>query len=133
MSSSRDNVFGTNVSQLYASQAITGSEVSTSINMNSNAAVKFIIDALAVGTDIIMKLQESVDNSVWTDVDASEVVSDQALIAGRLTIPATGGDNTSNQMGYVGFKQYARTFVVSGGGTIGVIGVVDVEIYEDVN
>lgn len=129
----RDIVFGTNVSQLYASQAVTGSEVSSSINMSDNTAVKFIIDALAVGTDLILKLQESVDDSVWTDVDASEVVSDQALIVGRLTIPATGGDNTSNQMGYVGFQQYSRVFVVSGGATIGVIGEVAPNIYEDVN
>ena len=129
----RDIVFGTNVSQLYASQAVTGSEVSSSINMSDNTAVKFIIDALAVGTDLILKLQESVDDSAWTDVDASEVVSDQALIAGRLTIPATGGDNTSNQMGYVGFQQYSRVFVVSGGATIGVIGEVAPNIYEDVN
>ena len=105
MGTRRDNVFGSNVSQVYASQAVTGSEVSSSINMNANTAVKFIIAAMAVGTDLILKLQESVDDSVWTDVDASEVVSDQLLIAGRLTIPATGGDNTDNQMGYVGFQQ----------------------------
>ena len=129
----RDLVFGTNVSQLYASQAITGSEASSSANKSDNTAVKFIIDALAVTTDIILKLQESVDDSVWTDVDASEVVSDSALIAGQLTIPATGGDNTSSQMGYVGFEQYSRVFVVSGGGVIGVIGEVAPNFYEDVN
>lgn len=129
----RDLVFGTNVSQLYASQVVSGAEVSSSANKSSNTAVKFIIDALAVGTDIILKLQESVDDSVWTDVDASEVVSDSLLIAGRLTIPATGGDNTSTQMGYVGCQQYSRVNVVSGAGTIGVIGEVAPNFYEDVN
>lgn len=129
----RDNVFCSAVAQVYASQVVSGSEVSSSVDMDGNSAVKFIVDALAVGTDVIIKLQESVDDSVWTDVDASEVVSDSALSSGQLTIPAIGGDNTSSQIGYVGFKQYARFSVVSGAGTIGGIAETAPDFYEDVN
>ena len=129
MADRRDLVFGSGVEQVQASTAVTGGENSSSVNMSDNYAVKFIINADDVGTDLVIKLQESVDDSVWTDVDASEVVSDQALTSGQLTIPATGGDNTANQIGYVGFKQYVRYNVVSGAGTISGVGETSVNIY----
>lgn len=129
----RDLVFGTGVEQVQASTVVSGSEVSSSVNMDANYGVKFIINADAVGTDVIIKLQESVDDSVWTDVDASEVVSNSALSSGQLTILATGGDNTASQLGYVGFQQYARYFVVSGAGTISGVGEVASDIYQDLN
>ena len=129
--SRRDSVFGTNVALSLASAAVSGSEVTAAVDMDGASAPKFTILSAAVGTDIIIKVQESVDNSVWTDVDASEVVSDDALLAGQLTIPATGGDNDAFQLGYVGFKQFVRLFVVSGAGTIGITSQQDPDIYQE--
>ena len=127
--SRRDSVFGTNVALSLASAVISGSETSASVNADASHAPKFVFLTAAVGTDIIIKLQESVDDSVWTDVDATEVVSDSFLTAGQLTIPATGGDNTATQLGYVGCKQYSRFFIVSGAGTLGATSQVDPDFY----
>ena len=129
--SRRDSVFGTNVALSLASAVISGGEVSASVSVDASQAPKFVILTAAVGTDIIIKLQESVDDSVWTDVDATEVVSDSLLAAGQLTITAAGGDNGAFQLGYVGFKQYSRVNIVSGAGTLGITSQVDPDIYQE--
>ena len=129
--SRRDSVFGTSVLLSLASAVISGSETSAAVNLDGFSAPKFVILAAAVGTDTIIKLEESADNSVWADVDASEVVSDSVLSAGQLTILATGGDNLAYQLGYVGFKQYVRFNIVSGAATLGATSQADPDIYQE--
>jgi len=127
----RDLVFGTNVIQVLGETAASGGENTASVNMENKYGVKFILAAGTVTTDLIVKLQESVDDTVWTDVDHSEVVGNGPGLdrdTGLLTIAVADSD-TSKQLGYAGFKQYVRASVVSGAGAIASSAEVAQDIY----
>jgi hypothetical protein len=113
----KDLIFGLSVAESMPSTAVTGGEFGTGIDSLNTYASKHIVLAGAVGTDLIIKLQESSDDSVYTDVPATQMIGG----VNSVTILATGGDNTAVQLGGFNLSRYSRIAVVSGAGTISAV------------
>ena len=69
-------------------------------------------------TAILVKLQDSPDNSAWTDVVAGEVTGADSTSVNYVTFSATD-DNSAHQLGYLGLQRYTRIAVISGAGSMG--------------
>ena len=74
------------------------------------ALVKFDVGAVTDGTHV-PKIQESDDNSVFTDVAASDLSGSLANLA----------SNTPQKQGYIGRKRYIRAVITTSGATTGAI------------
>jgi hypothetical protein len=119
--SRHDLVFGVSVAESYPETTVSGSETGTTLDGKGKIAVKHVIHAHAVTTDILVKLQDSPDDSTFTDVVASEVTGADSTSVNYVTIAATGGDNTAAQLGYLGLQRYTRIAVISGAGSMGAV------------
>lgn len=87
------------------------------------ALVMMVVGTITDGTHT-PKLQESSDNSTFTDVAASDLVGSFSNLA----------SNTPQRVGYIGSKRYVRVVVtVSGATTGGVYGAVIVRGMAHVN
>ncbi|MCM8527307.1 MAG: hypothetical protein NE327_12375 [Lentisphaeraceae bacterium] len=113
----KDSVFGTVLSESYPTTTVSGDETGTALDHTGSYKQRHICHAGAVSTDIIVKLQDSPDNSTWTDVVDAEVVGADTGV-NTITFAATGGDNTAKQLGYLGNQRYSRIYVVSGAGAL---------------
>ena len=103
---------------LASADHVAVAQTSTGLDLKGYNSVAFIIEVGTItGGSVTPKLQESSDNSTWTDVDALEVV-------GTLSALAT---NTNQKVSYNGIKRYVRvaTTIVATvtAATYGVIGV----------
>lgn len=116
-----DLVFGISVAESYPETTVSGSETGVTTDSNGKFAVKHVIHANAVTTNILVKLADSPDGSTWTDVVAAEVTGADSTSVNYVTIAATGGDNTAAQLGYLGLQRYTRIVVISGAGSIGAV------------
>lgn len=85
---------------------VTTTQAGTTIDLKDRRGALFILDShtLASGT-FTFKLQESDDNSTWSDVDASYVDAATNSIAFADT-----EDNTTKQISYHGLERYVRCF-----------------------
>jgi hypothetical protein len=81
------------------------------------AAVLATVGAWTDGTHTL-KLQESSDNSTWTDVAAID-------LAGAFTpVSSAAGQNASQKVSYIGNRRYIRAVLTVAGATTGaVVGV----------
>lgn len=112
-----------NVTNALNTAAITSNTTTsgTGVDLKGYQAVMFVIKSgtLTDGAYAI-NVQESDDNSTYTDATAADIVGTEPSFA--LT-----DDNTAKKVGYVGDKRYARIQVVStsvtSGGTIGAVAV----------
>lgn len=112
-----DLIFGTSVAESMPTTAVTGGEFGLGVSSLQTYASKHIVLAGAVGTDLVLKLQESADDITYTDVPGTQMIGQ----VNSFTILATGGDNTAIQMGAFDLQLYSRVAVVSGAGTISAI------------
>lgn len=96
-------------------QAVTGAVNGTGVDLQGFGGATVLVDTGTItGTSptITPKIQESDDNSTFTDVAAAD------LLGGAL--PATIGtaeDDTLYKRGYLGTKRYLRGIVSAVGGT----------------
>lgn len=91
-------VFATSVAPLLRTTTISGTGVDLA-NAGGNA-VFFQVGALTDGTHT-PKLQESSDNSTYTDVAAADQVGTLAALAA----------NTNQKVSYIGSKRYIRAVI----------------------
>jgi len=115
--SRKDLIFGTYVAESLVETTVSGGEFGNGIDSLNTFNGKHIVLAGAVGTDIVLKLQESVDDSVYTDVAVTQMIGG----VNSFTILATGGDNTAIQIGGFDLQRYSRIAVVSGAGDISAV------------
>ena len=80
----------------------------------NGASVQFTVGAWTDGS-LACKIQDSPDNSVWTDVVASQTIGGAAG-ANLQTIAAA---NTVKEIGYMGSKRYLRGVITQSGATTG--------------
>ena len=117
MSNRRDSIFGTAVEESLVETTVSGGEFGNGIDLLRTYASKHIVQAGAVTTDVILKLQESVDDATYTDVAVTQMVGG----VNSFTILATGGDNSVIQVGGFNLQRYSRIAIVSGAGAISAI------------
>lgn len=79
----------------------------------NGASVLFHSGALTDGS-VACKVQESDDNSAWSDAAATDIVGGTNL----QTLAATD-DNTVKELGYIGKKRYIRGVMTQSGATTG--------------
>jgi hypothetical protein len=104
----KDLIFGTSIVESFAAGTTTGN--GTAVDLNGSYAAKHVVSCDAFTADITLKLQDSPDNSVWTDVAASKMIGG----ANSLVFTATGKD----QIGGFDLQRYQRLVYVSGTGTV---------------
>src|SRR3954453_22608814 len=97
----RDIVSNFGVSQAVAPAVLTATNTSAGIDLNGfNAAAVVINTGALVGAAVFVpKLQESDDNSTFTDVVAADLVG---------TFPAQLAATSIIKVGYIGNKRYVR-------------------------
>lgn len=106
----RDLVHNIGVVQSIAPADIVASTDGASIDLLGFDSVAFVATTgvrTASGA-FTMKLQESDDNTTFTDVDADHY---QAPVSGNLAA------NSTAKVGYRGFKRYVRPVLTKGSGT----------------
>lgn len=102
---------------------------------NSGNAAHELVVLLDVGawTDGVhtFHLEDSPDNSVWTDVVAADVIAGDGLsglasvaVAGQIVVDGAPDDAAQYLFGYMGTARYVRLSVVSTGVTVGLAGVI---------
>ena len=109
-----DSVFGSEVSQALVQTTVAGGETGDSIDLGADSgkyAGKIVALAGTLTTTVVLSLEESSDNSVWTAVAAVDVVGGVATVSILDT-----ADNTAAQIGYIGRQRYFRLAVDSGAG-----------------
>ncbi len=116
----KDLIFGTSVAESMPQTTVAGGEFGNGIDLLNTYANKHTVLAGAITTDVVLKLQESSDDSTYTDVPATQMIGG----ANSFTILATGGDNTAIQIAGFNLKRYSRIAVVSGAGAISATSVV---------
>ena len=102
----------------------TTNKVSASIDMQGFNAAAFFMEVGTITTtgSVLPKLQESVDDSVWTDVVLADLISDQGdgvALAALVT-------DTNVRFGYAGIQRYVRvatTAVTTTAQTFGILAV----------
>ena len=106
----RDIVSNIGVSQAVAPAVLTATNTSAGIDLlGFNAAAVVINTGALVGAAVFVpKLQESDDNSTFTDVAAADLVG---------TFPASLAATSIYKVGYVGNKRYVRTVLTLSSGT----------------
>ncbi|AWB50346.1 hypothetical protein HYN69_10610 [Gemmobacter aquarius] len=100
-----------------ASLAATTNGLSVDLFGMKSAAVFVAVGAITGAAAFSVKLQESSDNSTWTDVPAAFVQSDA---------PAVLAASFSYRLGYIGGKRYIRPVFTLASGTSAIIGAVAV-------
>ena len=110
----KDLIFGTTASESVAAGTTSGN--GNSIDNLRKYACKHILTCDAHTADITVKLQDSPDNSTWTDVPAAK------MIGGSATSTLTAVNQTI-QIGGFDLDRYERVVYVSGTGTISGVAV----------
>ena len=102
--------------QSLAPSATTATRNGTGVDLQEyeSACLELSVGAWTDGTHT-PKLQESSDNSTWTDVAAGDQLGTFTAIAG------TGQQNAEQIVGYIGSKRYIRPVVTVSGATTGVV------------
>lgn len=92
----------------------------TTIDRQNFDALLFVINtgAVAGDGDFGVKVQESTDDSTWTDAAADDVLG---------SAPATLEANTAYRCSYIGSKRYVRLALTKGGGTSIALGAVAIQ------
>ena len=109
----KDLIKGTSVAESFAAGTTTGN--GTTVDGLRTYAQKHIVSCDAFTADITLKLQESVDDSAWTDVDADKMIGG----VNSFVITATG----ESQIGGFDLQRYQRLVYVSGTGTVSAVAV----------
>lgn len=104
----KDLIFGTKVVESLPAGTTTGN--GTAVDIKGSYAAKHVVTCDAFTADITLKLQDSPDNSTWTDVAASKMIGG----ANSLVFTATG----NGQIGGFDLQRYQRLVYVSGTGTV---------------
>ena len=97
-----------------AAATVPGTTVDTQGANHNNyrsAMVIAVAGAVTDGTHTV-KIQESPDNSTWTDVPAGSVMGDSGVFA-------TAQANTTQRLVYLGSMRYIRAAVTTAGATVG--------------
>ena len=105
----RDLVFGTSVEESVVAGTTSGN--GNSIDTLRKYACKHMIACDAFTSTITLKLQDSPDNSTWTDVAASKMIGGSATVT-------LGAVNAVVQLAGFDLDRYQRVVFVSGAGTI---------------
>jgi hypothetical protein len=102
--------------QSLAPQATTATRNGTGVDLQSyeSASVQLSVGAWTDGSHT-PKLQESSDNSAWSDVAASDQLGSFTAITGA------GQASAEQIVGYVGSKRYIRAVVTVTGATTGAV------------
>jgi len=118
----KDLNFGLSVLESLPTTIVAGGgDNGTAIDLETlkGYAAKHIVHVEALTTTITVKLQDSPDNSVWTDVPAAQMVGGVNLI----TVVDTA-DNTAAQICGFNLQRYQRIVTVAGAGTMTAVAVV---------
>lgn len=119
----KDLVFGKpGIESIAAGTTLAGAANGTGIDGQGFYAVKHVMATGAITTDVVVKLQDSPDNSVWTDVVAAELVGADSGVA-TVTFDEATQDNTIKQLGYLGSQRYTRLAVTGGAGDFSAVAI----------
>lgn len=91
------NVIGVSTSLAPAARTTSANGTGVSLAGFNSVAIVFIVGAITDGTHT-PKIQESDDNSTYTDVAAGDLIGSVAALAA----------NTNQKVGYIGSKAYVR-------------------------
>lgn len=97
-----------------AARAASGTGAGVDCRGYDSAFALFSIGAWTDGTHT-PKLQESDDNTTFTDVGAGDLQGAFTAVSG------TAGQNAVQRVGYIGAKRYVRGFVTVAGATTGAL------------
>ena len=96
-----------------APAAITATATGTGVDLlNFNSAVLSLVFGVVTDGTHTVKLQESVDDSTYTDVAAGDLV-------GAVTVVTSTESNTVQKVGYKGVQRYVRAVSTVAGTTTG--------------
>jgi len=107
--------------QSLAPTATAATRTGTAIDLQEyeSATVELSVGAWTDGTHT-PKLQDSPDNSTWTDVAAGNLLGTFSAIAG------TNAQNAVQLVGYIGAQRYIRPVITVSGATTGALTAVNI-------
>ena len=115
----KDLIFGTSVLESLATVTVSGGgDDGVTIDTLHKYAAKHILHVEAVTTAIVIKLQDSPDDSVWTDVPADKMIGG----VNSATVGASD-DNSAVQIAGADLARYQRIQTVSGAGVCHAVAV----------
>ncbi len=115
----RDLKSNIDVAQSLAPAARTASANGSGVDLRGYGSATALIDiGLFTDGSFSFKLQESDDNSTFTDVGSDDQLGSFSVV------DDTGDDNTVQRVGYVGIKRYIRVVVTQGASPAPSTGVV---------
>jgi hypothetical protein len=128
----RDLFFMTSRTQSIAPAALTSSANGTAADMQFWRSAQMVV-ASGLYTDgtHTFTMQDSPDNSVWTDVAAGSLQFTAAggiTASGTILIDSTTVDNQDYQIGYMGNERYARVEYVAASTTTGAVASASIEM-----
>lgn len=109
----KDLIFGTSVVESMSAGTTSGN--GTAVDAVRTYGQKHIVSCDVFTATITLKLQDSPDDSVWSDVAAGKMIGG----VNALVIGATG----TFQIGGFDLKRYQRLVYVSGTGTVSAVAV----------
>ena len=119
----KDLVFGKpGLESIAAGTTLAGAENGSAIDGQGFYAVKHVMSTGTIGTTVVVKLQDSPDNSVWSDVVAAELVGADSGV-NTVTFDEATQDNTIKQLGYLGLQRYTRLAVTAGAGDFSAVAI----------
>lgn len=113
----KDIFFGKSAVESMAQTTVSGGEFGNGVDSLRTFAQGHMVLSGAVGTDIVLKLQESSDDVTYTDVPVSRMIGG----VNSFTIVSGSGDNTVTEIAGFDLKRYSRLAVVSGAGDISAV------------
>lgn len=117
----KDLVFGNpGIESIAAGTVLAGAANGAGVDGQGFYAVKHVMSTGAITTTVVANLQDSPDNSAWTDVVASELVGADAGV-NTVTFDEATQDNTVKQLGYLGLQRYTRVAVTAGAGAFAAV------------
>ena len=115
----KDLIFGTSVLESLSTVTVSGGgDDGVTIDTLNKYAAKHILHVEAVTTAIVIKLQDSPDDSVWTDVPATKMIGG----VNSATVGASD-DNSAVQIAGANLDRYQRIQTVSGAGVCHAVAV----------
>lgn len=113
---------GLGVSQSISPRNVTATVNGTGVDLQGFNGAIFVVDiGTATGTspNATVKLQESSDNTTFTDVAAADLLG-----GGQLAAITTTTDDATYRRGYIGNKRYVRVAVTAVTGTAPIVPMV---------
>ena len=113
MNSPHDNTNATAVTMTVEPKALTATETGTGVDLAGYyaAAIAFSYGLITDGT-FTPDIEDSPDNSVWTNVAAEYLIGTPAA-------RTTANDHATEIIGYIGMKRYVRANITVAGATTG--------------